>query len=121
MEVMVITVDVLTTHISLQKFVLCRCASDVARGMESILQHITSFKALSNIREAVHTLLSQKTATLEGEHPQDDLALAETREEWSKICQSILGDKLCVWDTFLRSLVLQRAKVLGVDWLQMYS
>ncbi len=80
--------------------------------MEGILQHVTTFKALANIRKAVHNLLSKKpTSSPAQDCSIDELSLAEAREEWTKICQNVLGSKLCVWDTFLRSLLLQRAKV----------
>ncbi len=85
--------------------------------MESTLQHITTFKALAAIREAVHNLLSKNSLPPSGDSSSlDELSLAEARarEEWARICQSVLGSKLCVWDTFLRSLLFQRAKVISL-------
>ncbi len=82
--------------------------------MEGILQHITSFKALASIREAVHHLLSRRPSSLGQDSPPSELSLAEAREDWVKICETVMGHKLCVWDTFLRSLLLQRAKVSTV-------
>ena len=32
-------------------------------------------------------------------------------EQWAEICNSVLGHGFCLWDAFLRPLLLQRAKV----------
>ena len=87
--------------------------SDVHSKMEGILQHITTFKALAGIREAVHSLLAQRPFHLasQNEREDEDLKVAKVREEWSHVCVSVLGRELCVWETFLRPLLLQRAKV----------
>lgn len=81
--------------------------------MKTVLQHITTFKALAGIRESVHALLSHKPSQI-GQDIGDssgELQLAEAREEWTRICQNVLGSELCVWDMFLRPVLLQRAQV----------
>lgn len=92
----------------------CRCVSDVHSRMEGVLQHITTFKALAGIREAVHSLLAHRPSHLgseKNERENEDLRVAKVREEWSHVCVSVLGRELCLWETFLRPLLLQRAKV----------
>jgi len=88
-----------------------RCNSDVCNGLKSALQHISTFRALAGIREAVHTLLSHRPGHRSSGEQPSELELAQAREEWAKITHNALGEDFSVWNSFLRPLILQRAKV----------
>ena len=91
-----------------------RCQADISNGVNQILQHVNSVKALASIRAAVHSLLAdpwEKEGETNGDGDTNVPGSNSWSEQWTEICSGVLGRNLCVWDAFLRPLLLQRAKV----------
>ena len=110
-----------------------RCQSDISNGVNNLLQHVNSVKALAAIRVAVHSFLANPMEEKESKSSSGDSKSNVNRgisgfadvsnnnnhnnmnsywsEQWTEICNSVLGHSLCLWDAFLRPLLLQRAKV----------
>ena len=84
----------------------CRCASDVLGGVDKLLQHVTSVKAINSIKSAIHSLLATPTGEGSG---SDSTPWAE---QWAGVCQLIVNKKLSIWETFFQPVLLQRVKVL---------
>lgn len=78
--------------------------ADVQTGVEKLLAHVMSIKALSSIKTAVHSRLA---ASPRAEQPDS----APWQEVWSSTCQLVLKRELSVWDTFFQAPLLQRVKV----------
>lgn len=73
-------------------------------GLNQLLQHVTSLKGLAGIRRSVYDLLgcSIRDGEVKGE---------EWEEEWCRVCDGVVGHKLCLWEMFMRPLLLKRAEV----------
>lgn len=84
-----------------------RCAVDVQSGVGKLMQHVTSVKAISSMKAAIHSLLATPTA---GADISNSTPWAE---HWDGICQLILNRKLSIWDTFFQPVLLQRVKVIN--------
>lgn len=93
-----------------------RCSSDIVSGVEHLLQHVSSIKALASIKSAVHSLLSAPPAP----PPEDDQiedsthnAGDDTRwaERWVEVCNLILNKELSIWESFFGPTLLKRVQV----------
>ncbi len=94
----------------------CRCSADVESKVGKVIQHVTSVKAISSIKAAIHALLSTSPfAEGDGGREQDAIGGGSTpwTEQWTKVCQLILSRELSIWDTFFQPVLLQRVKVSG--------
>lgn len=98
------------------------CTQDVVSGVKQLLQHVTSIKAISSIRSAVHSLLATpmsgggacgdlKAAGGGVDEGQEEVRATQWPQQWSQVCQLILNKELNIWDTFLREVFLDRVKV----------
>lgn len=83
------------------------CVEDMERGVGSLLQHVTSVKALASIRAAVHNLLLESADAAPPARVN-----ANPASEWLEICQRVLGRELSIWNTFLCPLLFSRAKAI---------
>ena len=96
---------------------LPRCSSDIVTGVEHLLQHVSSIKALASIKSAVHSLLSASPEPA----PEGDSAGHSTHntgdhtqweERWVKVCTLILNKELNIWPSFFGPTLLKRVQVI---------
>ena len=97
-------------------FLFPRCCSDIVDGVEQLLQHVSSVKALASIKSAVHSLLSTPS---EPAHDDDTGDCTQSHgddthwaEHWGQVCSLILDKELNIWKTFLGPPLLKRVQVL---------
>lgn len=78
--------------------------SDVRNGVEKLLNHVMSIKALSSIKTAIHS----KLTAAPNDKNTDPTPWAEL---WASTCQLVLKRELSLWDTFFQAPLLHRVKV----------
>ena len=82
----------------------CRCVADVQSGVDKLLNHVMSVKALSSIKTAIHSKLAASPVSEKSDH-------TPWAELWASTCQLVLKRELGLWDTFFQAPLLKRVKV----------
>lgn len=95
-----------------------RSRSDIVGGVEQLLQHVSSVKALASIKTAVHSLVGMSPVPAPedsnlGDSTHNAGGRTHWAERWSEVCTLILNKEFNVWGSFLGPTLLKRVQVSG--------
>lgn len=96
------------------------CEQSLKNGILELLSYVTTFKALSAMRQSIWNTLSEVSDIQQNSSDKTDLWKLETLDagdakhtEWEDACIAILGRRLSLWDEILKGLFLDKVKSLS--------
>lgn len=90
------------------------CYSIIETGLNNVLIHVNSLKGLAGIRDVTYTLLTESFLSSDETSP----TLTSVKKQWMEVCEASLGEELSLYDQFLRTFILERAKDIISDLLR---